>query len=358
MIPKNPSRETGALPKASGRIEAFQNGGAWSVAALRDADASEGSRIECPGCGEIAVRTLFRGRDRLYHTTDKEFLLVECKACRLIRLEPQPSLKELAQYYPAEYWYEPQADTASRIEEAYRRFVLRDHLNFVLRATENSGENALLVDVGCGGGLLLRMLRDRGLPVLGLETSHAAATTAWKRNGVAVVCGDLSRSPIERGTCGVVTMFHVLEHLHDPVSYLRSARDLLLPNGRLVIQVPNASSWQFLMFGEHWNGVDVPRHLVNYRQRDLEHLLGYCGFEVVRRKHFSLRDNPAGFASSVAPGLDPMARRVRKIAEPPRLKLAKDLVYFGILLAALPFTLFEAACGAGSTIMLEARKKT
>ena len=328
--------------------------------ALKTPETTDGTgytRMECPGCGEIGTRTLFHGSDRLFHTTDKSFLLVECKNCRLIRLEPRPSLEESAHYYPAEYWFTAEEDTASKIEEQYRRFVLRDHVNFVMRAVENSGENGLVVDVGCGGGLLLRMLRERGLAVLGLEKSHAAASAAWKRNHVAVVRGDLSEGPIERGTCAVVTMFHVLEHLHEPVSYLRSARDLLVPGGRLVIQVPNASSWQFLMFGEHWNGVDVPRHLVNYRQRDLEHLLDYCGFEVVRRKHFSLRDNPAGFASSIAPALDPMARRVRKLSETSTMKLVKDVLYFGIVLAALPFTLFEAACGAGSTIMLEARKK-
>lgn len=316
------------------------------------------SRMECPGCGEVGVRTLFHGRDRLFHTTDKSFLLVECKNCRLIRLEPRPTMQELSRYYPAEYWYTPDEDAASKIEEQYRRFVLRDHVNFVMRALENSKQNGLIVDVGCGGGLLLRMLRERGQAVLGLEKSQEAASAAWKQNHVAVVRGDLSEGPIERGTCAVVTMFHVLEHLHEPVQYLRSARDLLVSGGRLVIQVPNASSWQFLMFGEHWNGVDVPRHLVNYRQRDLEHLLDYCGFEVVRRKHFSLRDNPAGFASSIAPSLDPMARRVRKIRETPAVKLMKDLLYFGILIAGLPFTLFEAACGAGSTIMLEARKKS
>jgi 2-polyprenyl-3-methyl-5-hydroxy-6-metoxy-1,4-benzoquinol methylase len=313
--------------------------------------------MECPGCGDPGVRTLFRARDRLFRTTDKHFLVVECKNCRLIRLEPRPSLQELARYYPDEYWYAPQGDAASQLEEAYRRFVLRDHVNFVMRAVQDSGEKGLLVDVGCGGGLLLRMLREGGLPVLGLETSLPAATSAWKRNGVAVVCGDLSKSPIERGSCAAVTMFHVLEHLHDPVSYLRSARDLLVPGGRLVVQVPNASCWQFLMFGEHWNGVDVPRHLVNYRERDLESLLDYCGFQVVRRKHFSLRDNPAGFASSIAPSLDPMARRVRKLRESAGIKLLKDFLYFGIVLASLPFTLFEAACGAGSTIMVEARKK-
>ena len=82
--------------------------------------------MECPGCGETGTRTLFSAGDRLFHTTDKSFLVVECKTCRLIRLEPRPSPKELADYYPREYWYQPDADAASRIEEAYRRFVLRD----------------------------------------------------------------------------------------------------------------------------------------------------------------------------------------------------------------------------------------
>lgn len=110
------------------------------------------------------------------------------------------------------------------------------------------------------------------------------------------------------------------------------------------------------MFGEYWNGVDVPRHLINYRQDDLENVVESAGFEILRRKQFSLRDNPAGFASSVAPNLDPMARRVRGIQETGGLKALKDILYFGLMVASLPFTLLEAACGSGSTIMLEARK--
>ena len=235
--------------------------------------------------------------------------------------------------------------------------MLRDHVNFVLRALADTGEKGPVMDVGSGGGLFLKMLGEEGFAGIGLDNSTAAASVAWRSNGVSTVCGDLARSPVQCGTCAAVTMFHVLEHVSDPVSYLDSARDLLMPNGRLIVQVPNASSWQFLMFGEYWNGVDVPRHLINYRQRDLEKLLGHCGFEVLRRKHFSLRDNPAGFASSLAPALDPMARRVRGIPESGALKLIKDLVYFGIVVVSLPFTLLEAACGAGSTIMIEARKK-
>lgn len=235
--------------------------------------------------------------------------------------------------------------------------MLRDHVNFVVRAVQDSGERGLLVDVGCGGGLFAAMMRERGLPVLGLETSRAAAKVAWETNRVAVICGDLAHSPVVNESCAAVTMFHVLEHLHDPVGYLHSARALLRPNGRLIVQIPNASSWQFLMFGEYWNGVDVPRHLINYRQKDIENLLDYCGFEVIRRKQFSLRDNPAGFASSVAPSLDPMARRVRGIKESTAVKLVKDALYMALVIGSLPFTLFEAACGAGSTVMLEAKRK-
>ena len=327
---------------------------------LSDSNATRpaaAERTRCPVCGEAGYRPLFRTTDRLYQTTNKVFQVVECRGCRLIRLEPRPSPEELPDYYPPEYWYVPDAGSATRLEEAYRRFVLRDHLRFVLRAIENSGVSGLVLDVGCGGGLFLRMLEERGVAVLGLEHSHAAAKAAWRQNRVAVVCGDLSKSPIEPGTCALVTMFHVLEHLDDPSSYLRSARDLLRPGGRLVVQTPNASSWQFWLFRECWNGVDVPRHLVNYRRKDLENLVQHCGFQVLRRKQFSLRDNPAGFATSIAPGLDPMGRRVRKAGESPGTKLARDLLYFGIVLAAAPFTLLEAACGAGSTIMLEAGKQ-
>jgi SAM-dependent methyltransferase len=313
--------------------------------------------MKCPACGEAGVRVLFRGADRLYGTTDRQFEVAECTSCGLLRLEPAPGPEELPRYYPDEYWYAPRKDAASELEEAYRRFVLRDHVNFVLRALADSGEAGPVVDVGCGGGLFLGMLRERGFLVLGLDNSQAAAKAAWTQHRVTVIRGDLANSPIARESCAAVTMFHVLEHLYDPDSYLRSARELLLPGGRLIVQVPNASSWQFLMFGERWNGLDIPRHLVNYRDRDLDRLVERCGFEIVRRKHFSLRDNPAGFASSVSPGLDPMARRVRKIQESASRKLLKDLLYFGLVLAALPFTVLEATCGAGSTIMLEARKK-
>jgi hypothetical protein len=139
---------------------------------------------------------------------------------------------------------------------------------------------------------------------------------------------------------------------------LDAAHQLLRPDGRLIIQVPNAACWQFLLLGERWNGIDVPRHLTDFRLSDVDSLLDACGFEVLRHKHFSLRDNPAGLATSLAPGLDPMARRLRQTPETSRQRLMKDLLYAALVAVSVPFTLLEAACRAGSTIMVEARKKS
>ena len=70
------------------------------------------------------------------------------------------------------------------------------------------------------------------------------------------VCASLSRAPFAPGSCAAITMFHVLEHLYDPHAYVEAAQALLRPDGRLVVQVPNAASWQFLLLGENWSGVD------------------------------------------------------------------------------------------------------
>jgi SAM-dependent methyltransferase len=241
---------------------------------------------------------------------------------------------------------------AARLEEQYRRMLIRDHVSFVEGALRDSGGPVL--DVGCGGGLFLGVLQQRGARVLGLDNSEEAARAAWEQNGVTVVLGDLLRAPFAKGSFGVVTMFHVLEHLPDPGGFLRAARELLKRGGRLVVQVPNIDCWQYKLLGHKWNGVDVPRHLTDFRARDLERLLSVSGFRVRRRKFFSWRDNPAGLASSVAPELDPVARNVRGLDRSGAEKLLKDLVYLGLVLGSVPFAVLEAAAGKGSTVMVEA----
>jgi SAM-dependent methyltransferase len=313
----------------------------------------------CPACGGTETRVLFSATDRLYATTDRIFQIVECRQCRFIRLHPQPEPSKLRDYYPPEYWLMPGITVAERLEQWFRRLVLRDHLHFVERALNESEAPGMVLDVGCGDGLFLEMLAERGrINLAGLDLSLDAAIAAWTRAGAPVICGTLSRAPFAPGSCAAVTMFQVLEHLYQPARYLEAARELLAPEGRLIVQVPNVACWQFLLLGEHWNGIDVPRHLLDFRLADLEALLEKCGFEVLRRKHFSLRDNPAGMASSLAPRLDPMARRLRHASETTGMRLWKDVVFLALAVACLPFTLLEAACRAGSTVIVEARRKS
>jgi SAM-dependent methyltransferase len=311
----------------------------------------------CLLCGCERWARLFEASDRLYGTTTRPFAVVRCGGCGLLRLDPTPPPDELRGYYPEHYWFTPDRSAASRMEEAYRRLVLRDHVRFVTRALASAPAPGPLLDIGCGGGLFLGLMRQRGVRVIGLDISCEAASIAWRRHQAPAVCGMLEQSPLRAGAFAAVTMFHVLEHLYDPQSYLVQAHRLLQPGGRLVVQVPNAACWQFRVLGRAWNGVDVPRHLFDFRDCDMERLLESSDFEVVRRKYFSLRDNPAGLASSLAPSLDPMARRVRGVAETPFGRLAKDLAYFSLTAGCLPLTALEAACRAGSTVMLEARKR-
>jgi 2-polyprenyl-3-methyl-5-hydroxy-6-metoxy-1,4-benzoquinol methylase len=298
-------------------------------------------------CGSDAVRLLFKGTDRLYGLTNKCFDIVRCTGCGLIRQNPLPSEDELRLYYPDSYWFSADSTAASKLEQLYRCFVLRDHLIFL------RGMPGPALDVGCGGGLLLSMLRERGVNAFGLDSALCAANTAV-RSGVPVVCGSLDKAPFPAKSFRLITMYHVLEHVPDPGGYLQAARGLLAHDGRLVVQVPNATSWQARLFGGRWNGFDVPRHLHTFHESDLTRLLNLRGFKVTRRRHFSLRDNPTGLATSITPRLDPMARLVRGEK---KARLAKDLAYLCLTLAVMPFAATEAAFGQGSTVMVEAIKR-
>lgn len=318
----------------------------------------------CPACDSTAAKLLFTAKDRRWATTDDTFQIVECSQCRLIRLDPQPTPTELSSYYPADYWKPPEHDLDDWLRQKYRRVALSDCVFFIERALAESaeltpGKRGTLLDVGCGDGFLLSVLASRGCgPVAGIDFSLDAATAAWSEHRVPAICGTLSKAPFADGSCAVIILLHVLQHLYHPVDFLDAAHRLLAPEGRLIVQVPNAACWQFLMFGDKWHGMDVPRQLLHFRASDLEILMEDCGFEVLRRKHFSLHDNPASLASSLLLLMDPLIGGLRRSLAKSKWRLVSDVGYLALVLACLPFTIFEAACQAGSTITLEARKKS
>jgi SAM-dependent methyltransferase len=312
---------------------------------------------ECPLCGSTAAATAIGRTDYLFGTTTRRFQLVRCRVCGLLRQSPMPTSDEIASFYPETYWFAADGTTAGRLEETYRRFVLRDHVRFVRAALENIDRREPVLDVGCGGGLFLRLIAEGGHRVVGLDRSATAARVAWSVQGVPSVCSVLDAAPFADGSFGAITMFHVLEHLADPAAYVRAAHRLLRFGGRLVVQVPNIDSFQSRVFGSRWSGLDLPRHLVGFGAGTLRRLLEQGQFEVLRTKHFSLRDNPAGCATSLWPSLDPTSRRVRQRDRSPRSRLARDLVYLGLTALAVPLAAFEAACRVGSTVMMDSVRR-
>lgn len=308
----------------------------------------------CPLCGSRDSRPRFRATDRLFRTTARQFQVVECASCGVLFLAPRPSTEELAAYYPEGYWWKSgdEGGAARRLEGWYRNAVLRDHVAFVTRVLPPAP--ARVLDVGCGSGDLLAALLRRGYSCTGLDSSLPALAAA-RAQGIDALLGDYHSGPLRAESFDAVSMFHFLEHLPDPRYALEFARNVLRPAGRLVVQVPNAASWQCAALGARWSGLDVPRHLVNFRQADLERVVKQAGFRILARKHFSLRDNPAALATSLAPGLEPVSRRARR-REPVSARLALDLAYFGLVVAALPLAVAEALAGRGATIMLAAEK--
>jgi SAM-dependent methyltransferase len=303
----------------------------------------------CLLCGSPEAHSLLTSDDRLFGIAPGTYSVLECKGCGLVRLSPRPTPEQVAGFYATNYWF-----SGRRLQELYRRLVLVDQVLFAARAAQAA--TGTVLDVGCGGGLFLSLMKRRGFNVLGLDFSAEAARVAREQNGVRVLVGDLRSADLQPASCSLITMYHVVEHLLDPAAYLRAAAMLLKPDGRLIVQVPDRDCWEASLLGANWTGFDVPRHIHVFRSSDLRRLLQCCGFEVVREKHFSLRDHPAGLATGLAPSFDPVVRAIRGRDHTAIARIMKDFLYLGLTAAALPLTLIEAVFGKGSSVTIEARK--
>jgi hypothetical protein len=188
-----------------------------------------------------------------------------------------------------------------------------------------------------------------------MDISARAVAVATEEYGLEVRQGHVGSDVWQGRKFHIITMFHVLEHLLDPLAALLWAKGLLEPGGSMILQIPNAGSIQSGVFGTRWYGLDVPRHIINFTEMSLECLLQQAGLGMCRRARFSLRDNPASLASSVAPGLDPIGRRGRRSGAGLSEAFLK-LLYLGLFGASIPFALVEALIGQGGTIWVEAKR--
>jgi SAM-dependent methyltransferase len=144
-----------------------------------------------------------------------------------------------------------------------------------------------LLDVGCATGDFLAHMAKYGWQVHGVEPSLAASRRARQMHDLDVRTGDLEQARFPDGYFDVVTLWDVLEHLHDPLGSLKEIHRILKSDGVLVIELPNTQSFDAMLFGTYWIGLDIPRHLYVFPPAPLEAMLEETGLQIVSRQCFS-----------------------------------------------------------------------
>jgi 2-polyprenyl-3-methyl-5-hydroxy-6-metoxy-1,4-benzoquinol methylase len=322
--------------------------------------------IACPVCRASDPAACCSVGDRLFGLAGGTFNLFRCAFCKCTFLHPLPAESALAGFYPQEYWWSEKplsegffSKLFHKMEKAYREFVVADHARFLdYCAKSNRAGGKRLLDIGCGSGSFLQCARSHGFLPHGMDMSAKAVEIVQNEHGIPAKQGGIGQEVWEGNRFDFITMFHVLEHLPDPRQALRFAAGLLAPGGTLVLQVPNISSLQARVFGKRWYGLDVPRHVINFSPKALGLLLSEMGFEYQIVSRFSLRDNPASIASSLALWMDPIRRKGRRLDTNPIFSGLLEIAYFGLFLLALPAAYAESVFGLGGTIWAHARFKS
>ena len=276
--------------------------------------------VACELCGSDQSEVILQAKERRFGL-EGCFTVVRCKKCSLVYINPRPLEEGLRRYYPRDYYaYQPAPQKSGlpqrmkgRIKamalEEYKtapghsipspRKLLRRALSFPLQGRLQGLPDHLsggrVLDVGCGTGGYLRLLRELGWEVYGVEVDEVACAEA-KKWELDIFHGQLEEAGFPEDCFDLVRMNHVLEHLPRPLRSLKEAKRVLKEGGRLLIEVPNVASLSALLFGDRWYHLDVPRHLFHFSPRTLRPLLEKAGFAQVEISHLP---TTSGFTGSL-----------------------------------------------------------
>ena len=282
----------------------------------------------CPVCHLNGGKRLFIGRDRLCKR-EGQFGIVHCESCGLIYTNPRPTQETIGYFYPKNYgpYHEvlpvqariflENEGRSARLKNEIKYEILRRYYGYrdlkpvcisthldklsapikrlVLRICYfyfrdryhripgwEKGGRAL--DLGCGNGTYLLLLKKMGWDAVGVDINDKVGREI-KEAKIPVLTGELRKLKIRKGSFNLITMWHVLEHLHSPFETLQEVHRLLTDNGCLLIEVPNSTSLVRKLFRSNWFAWEVPRHLCHFSPRTLAALLNRSGFEIQEMKH-------------------------------------------------------------------------
>jgi SAM-dependent methyltransferase len=239
-------------------------------------------RQACPSCGSTDTEPLFPVKD---HSVSGEiFRLRRCGGCTLVFTEEAPSRESIGPYYRTEAYVSHTDSSKGVVNWLYHR-VRQITVAAKRRMAERSvgGRTGRVLDYGCGTGAFLASMRDAGWEAVGLEPDAVARGNALRLHGLRVASPE-SLADLPDGHFDVVTLWHVLEHVHDLHDTLSHLSRVLSPGGSLFIAVPNHLSFDAVHYGSHWAAWDVPRHLWHFTPVALEVLLERHGLAVKVRR--------------------------------------------------------------------------
>ncbi len=262
--------------------------------------------VSCIVCNSDSYKKLFRSKDRLLRVDDTEYQIVKCKQCGMVYVNPQPTLGEIARYYPSNYspYLAPQVFKDSRLLRTldhWKQYLFENHprvanqLKTVRQklttlqskqegdlASPTDSEAVSCLDFGCGGGRHMEALRAEhpGWDISGLDNNPTACESASAK-GFHVYCGSAEKVQLPKNGFDRIYMNSVIEHLHDPRGTLKIINAALKPGGALRVMTPNISSVGARLFRQYWHALDTPRHLHLFNQKTLGTILNETGFKVV-----------------------------------------------------------------------------
>ncbi|MBI3138705.1 MAG: class I SAM-dependent methyltransferase [Sphingobacteriales bacterium] len=236
----------------------------------------------CPVCGAAAISEVLRAKD--YTVSGETFSVFECGACTTRFTQDAPGAAAIAPYYKSENYISHTNTSKGLVNTLYqwvRKRTLKQKRKLIQRQTGLAAGR--LLDLGSGTGAFAGEMKVNGWNVTGLEPDADARQVAKDSFGVELQ--DTGRFyELGNNQFDAITMWHVLEHVHDLQGYLAKLKTLLKEKGRLVIAVPNYTSGDAAAYGACWAAYDVPRHLYHFSPAAMKSLVEKHGLRLLEYK--------------------------------------------------------------------------
>jgi ubiquinone/menaquinone biosynthesis C-methylase UbiE len=219
------------------------------------------------------------GEDYEYRTGGDTFLAMRCQSCGLVYLNPRPDISEFETIYPPTYHA---FDFSEKDFGIVYKIRSRLEAKRLLSWCAGLPENARILDVGCGDGFHLKLLKkygEKSWTLEGVDLDKRASEMAEKA-GLKVHVGTIENLNLPENHYDLTIMIQTIEHVEKPDEILRAVKRVLKPNGKLVIVTDNTDSLDFKLFkNSYWGGYHFPRHWNLFSRNSLRKLAEKVGFE-------------------------------------------------------------------------------